>query len=151
MIFVALVIFFAFGMLAIDFIQAPFTNTKMKPIEPFTGAPSRASDCRCLSGYVPSNQLPKVKNGGKIIHYSGTHMYVPAGTKDKWWVSNCSMCGINFCDKREYVDIDKKEYDSYTFKGQLTCNIVEKAKNARPLDTFFCQRLGDPTDRKECY
>ena len=78
-------------------------------------------------------------------------MYVPAGTKEKWWVPNCSMCGISFCDKREYVDIDKKEYDSYTFKGTLTCNIVEQAKTNRPLETFFCKRLGDATDKMSCY
>lgn len=151
-ILVMVILFFAIGYLAVDFLQKPQPNpTTKKEKEGFT---SRASDCKCLPGYIPSNISPSIPNGGKIIREGGKGIhFVPAGTFDRYWVSSCQPSGtnINFCDPAVFVDVTDAEYKKYTSRGTFTSKIMEDAKKTKLMDSFFCQNSNDPTDIRMCY
>ncbi len=150
-ILVMVILFFAIGYLAVDFLHKPQpTPATKKEKEGFT---SRASDCKCLPGYIPSNIAPSIPNGGKIAHYKGTIYYIPAGTNDRYGVTACTPSGtsINFCDKNNYKDIKEAEFRQYKDRGIFTSKVMNDAMKTKVMDSFFCQNSNDPTDIKQCY
>jgi hypothetical protein len=146
------------GLSGINFIQ---TTKKEEEEEGFVTAPiTRASDCNCLPGYIPSSET----NGynGKIFltieRKENYYLFNPDGTKDVYWIPNENSCGIpNINDPSKpnsgnytylaSVDIfgaDRK----YIYKGSLQCNMLKKIKAS---GIFFCQNLGNPEKRRNCY
>lgn len=140
------------------------TTVDVTKKEGFTSAaPTRASDCNCLPGYIPS----KDSGGRNILKIWGfkdsrgneLYYYVPSGSNDLYFYS--SMYNMNTCGLPTSGDFPmiapsdiKGEPGStlqskYQFRGMLTCDVVKKNTNTQ--ETFFCQRLGDPSARRECY
>ena len=118
-----------------------------------TSAPTRASDCRCLPGYIPSNTPAQTKYGGRIIHRNGPIFYIPNGSNKKHWVSSCTQCnvGINFCDPNVYVNVTDKEASVYEDGPMLTCAVLKESLGKKESPNYFCQSLSDPTQTKSCY
>lgn len=147
-----------FLVLFVSFLVLAFSTTYPMPIraiaeekEGFTENPTRASDCQCLSGYLPSNRTTS-KYGGKFIQYAGLLAFQPDGTSMKHLVSNCLNCeGINPCS--EAKTISKTAWDSLSWGTQYTCPFFTQIKaNAKATtSTFFCQSLADPENRRSCY
>lgn len=132
--------------------------------EGFTSAaPTRASDCNCLPGYIPS------KEGGKYVgnilkidkNFNREYYYYnPSGTDNIYIYSkeffNFDTCGLPTSGDFPMIaasDIKGNPWSTlqskYEFRGLLTCDVVKKNTNTQ--ETFFCQRLGDPSARRECY
>lgn len=114
-------------------------------------APTRASDCRCLPGYLPSNIVSSLY-GGEFQHFSGTIAFVPAQSSQKHWVPSCNMCGINICSTSVYKNVDKSTWDKTTWSSTFNCNTLKNAINQSKVpSTFFCQSKSDSTKRMSCY
>ena len=153
---IALGLFLAFGMLAIDFMRKPVPIEKKEPTkESFSVAPTKVSECNCLPGYIASNTVYKSPNGGNVLHYKGSLMFNPDGTKDTYGITQCVMCnnGYSFCDPNVFIEMTNKdsEFKTYTYKGTFNCEIQAAAKDKKDSDTYFCKKLGDPTQTKACY
>ena len=146
------------GLSGINFIQ------KTKEEEGFAtsaGPITRASDCNCLPGYIPSSET----NGynGKIFwtteNGSNYYLFNPDGTKDVYWIQSENSCGIpniNLPSKPNsgnytYLSSDDVFGASrkYGYKGGLQCNMVKKNEAASGI--FFCQNLSNPEKRRNCY
>jgi hypothetical protein len=118
--------------------------------ESFT-APARATDCRCLPGYLPSNSIQSTY-GGEFQHYKGAIAFVPGRSKQKHWVPQCSMCGINICSPSVYKEVDKSTWEKTQWSSTFTCNTMKQAKENSQLDgTFFCQSTSDLSKTMSCY
>jgi hypothetical protein len=76
-----LVVIFIFMMIAVMFQAVVFANkgnvVQQVMLEQFTSQPTRASDCRCLPGYVPSN----TKTEGKTATFFCQSLSAPSNTK----------------------------------------------------------------------
>ena len=144
------------ALFGVDFIQAT-------PIsEPFVSTTSvtRASDCNCLPGYIPSSETSAYN--GKIfwLRMPGENIYLfnPDGTKDMYWVKSENPCGIpninTFTQPNtgNYPSIVYSEIfggaSKYTYKGTLQCNMLQKKESS---GIFFCQNLTNPEKRRNCY
>jgi hypothetical protein len=128
----------------------PSTSSKE---EGFQVAPTRASDCRCLNGYIPSNMLNS-KYGGDFITNGGLIAFQPAGTKTKHLISNCLTCeGINPCNQKKKM-LTKSQWDSIPWNSQqYSCSLfTQSKKNAKKTsETYFCQHLRDSEKTRSCY
>jgi hypothetical protein len=132
--------------------------------EGFRVAPTRAAECKCLPGYVPSKDITT----SNVYSYKerGYTYYIfnPNGYPYTWWIQPENPCGIkhiykdaNLTNKNlgNYPPIDlnnsKFKYigplDCYTYKAWTawlnTPNIIS--------DRYKCQNLEDPSNIKECY
>jgi hypothetical protein len=125
-----------------------------------SAAPTRASDCNCLPGYIPSKEGGKY--GGNILKFKFNdgrefYYYNPSGTNNIYmYDSYRDTCGLPTSgDFPMIVPGDIKGNPSstpqskYELRGMLRCDVVKKNTNTQ--ETFFCQRLGDPSSRRECY
>jgi len=144
------------GLSGIKFIQ----TTKEEGFATGTGPITRASDCNCLPGYIPSSDTGAYN--GKIFStkLAGNNRYLfnPDGTKDIYWIQTENSCGIPninppsqpntgnypYLDFSEFFGADRK----YTYKGNLQCNMVNKKAT---LGVFFCKNLSNPEKRRNCY
>lgn len=123
-----------------------------KEEEGFTANATRASDCRCLQGYIPSNSLPKNKFGGRFITNGSLLAFQPQGSTTKHLISNCLVCeGVNPC--REKIAVSKKVWDDLSWGALYSCSLFTQTKTkAKTIsDTFFCQSLSDPQKTRSCY
>jgi len=124
--------------------------------EGFTSAaPTRASDCNCLPGYIPSKDAGG-KYGGNILTWTGDsghkyYYYNPSGTNDVYEYRSNNTCGLptsgDFTSVTHSDLFVNKKYN-YTWQ-KSACDVVNENKNKEGI--FFCQRLGDPSSRRECY
>jgi hypothetical protein len=124
--------------------------------EGFTSAaPTRASDCNCLPGYIPSKGAGG-QYGGNILTWTGAtghkyYYYNPSGTNDVYHISSDNKCGLptsgDFMSVTHSDLFSNKKY-KYTWQ-KSACDVVNENKNKEGM--FFCQRLGDPSSRRECY
>jgi hypothetical protein len=129
--------------------------------EGFTSAsPTRASDCNCLPGYIPSKEGSKY--GGNILKYKFNndyegYYYNPSGSNALYFYDSYrNTCGLPTSGDFPMLvwsDVKNNPHGSpqskYEFRGMLRCDVVKKNTNTK--ETFFCQRLGDPSSRRECY
>jgi len=121
------------------------------PIESFAVAPTRASDCRCLPGYMPSNTITS-PYGGEFQHFNGTIAFVPFRSNLKHWVPQCMMCGINVCTPSVYKNVNSATWNKTSFGSQYTCNTLKLAKEAvNSQSVFFCQSSSDISKTMSCY
>jgi hypothetical protein len=130
----------------------PKEYTVNKPeSEGFQVGPTRASDCRCLQGYIPSNMVNS-KYGGRFITDGGLVAFQPQGSKTKHLISSCLVCeGVNPCTQKKMIP--KKEWDSLQWGEQYSCPLFTqiKKKAKKTSDTFFCQSTSDPEKSRDCY
>lgn len=133
-----------------------FSSVDVKK-EGFTSAaPTRASECNCLPGYIPSKDAGG-KYGGDILtltaEYSGDkfYFYNPSGTNDAYEYRSNNTCGLP--TSGDFTSVSHSDLfvnKKYNYRWDKSpCDIVNKNKNMQ--ETFFCQRLGDPSSRRECY
>lgn len=143
---------------AIQFINMPEVEEGF-----VSSAITRASDCNCLPGYIPSNQSDSV-DGNLIVDTRDSLMYNPNNTRDIYTIDTNNMCnllpGVNDFDMRtstdtnnynKYVSFKNKvnilDASSYNVKGTLSCDIVKQKANTN----YFCQSLTDSTKIRKCY
>jgi hypothetical protein len=150
----SIAIFVWVGLSGINFIQ---TTEE----EGFVTAPiTRASDCNCLPGYIPSSETNgyngkifwSIENGGNYYFFN------PDGTRNIYLIQTENSCGIpniNLPSQANsgnytYLDInDLNTRDSkYRFSGRLQCNMLKKKEQEV---NFFCQSLSNPEKRRNCY
>ena len=144
------------ALFGVNFIQAtpisePFVSTAT--------AITRASDCNCLPGYIPSadtgsynGKIFSSKEMGHSIYY-----FNPDGTNELYYIPSNNSCGIpninTFSQPNtgNYPFLEFKNFGAnqkYTFNGWLQCNMVHKKESS---GTFFCQNLTNPEKRRNCY
>jgi hypothetical protein len=147
---------FLTGILLVSFILLAlsawnFISSKSDSLEQFIddGAPTRAADCQCLPGYIPSTKTGS-KYGGRFIWNNGGVHYVKDGTSVRNWVSNCTMCGINICDWNVMNKVTAEEYRQLTPGPNFNCEIL-KAAQTTSSSFYFCQSLTNPNETRKCY
>jgi hypothetical protein len=151
--FVAGLLIFAFIgviILSVNFVQSidPSGNTVR---EHFTTAPTRAANCQCLPGYIPSvNRLGGTvyMDTGVLLRY-GVLFFSPSGTKDFYGVAKDDSCGISYTDTEKYTKLTRENMHGFTFssyRGLLTCD-----KLNRNTKNYFCQSLSNPSKTRKCY
>ena len=127
-----------FVALALQGVQ--FMNALPEDTEGFkSGAVTRASDCNCLPGYIPSNTT-----GMKVLGKEGdtVNLQKPAliryGTDDKWIEKEVTT--LNF------------QISNAFFQADPAGGILKYAKIIKETsDNYFCQSLADPTKIRKCY
>lgn len=104
-----------------------------------SGAVTRASDCNCLPGYIPSNT-----SGMKVLGKEGdtVNLQKPSlvryGTDDKWIEKEVKT--LNF------------QISNAFFGADPAGGILKYAKIIQETsDNYFCQSLADPTKIRKCY
>lgn len=129
--------------------------------EPFAGssAPTRATDCKCLPGYIPSNKDDS--NGGtvSIVFVGGRNIWVftPKQSNDIYVIDNDNSCGLvsGEIDKAS-PSIPRMNLDDAMkkmYKGVLSCDTLKTLREASPIttDVFFCKNLAIPGKHRPCY
>ena len=147
----SIAVFVYVGLYGINFIQ---TST-VKGEEGFktdTGPITRATDCNCLPGYIPSSESGDYN--GKIFQTSwqGTqYLFNPEGTTKVYWINQNNSCGIRLTGTYPSLALEElfSNGSRYTYAGMLQCNLVHKKQLTQPL--FFCQNLTSPEKRRNCY
>jgi hypothetical protein len=114
---------------------------------------TRAADCNCLPGYIPSKSSGY---GGEIFNSfsSGNHyVFNPRGTKDMYVILPDNNCGMPIGQLNEPPNPNYKTilvddvFRLYNFKGELPCNLVKKDLST----SYFCKNLTDPSKIRKCY
>lgn len=154
-------------LVATNWMQKPMNSVKEgdDTKEGFRVAPTRAAECKCLPGYVPSKDITTSDIYTSFNAGGGTiYIFNPNGFSYAWWINPDKPCGIKHIYKDyklanqnlgNYPPIDLwnskftlvGELDCYTYKGWAsyvnTPNIIS--------DRYKCQNLEDPSNTKECY
>ena len=155
------------GLLILSFLLVVLvaTNWMQKPVnsvkegddtkEGFRVAPTRAAECKCLPGYVPSKDT--MNKAGKIYTDSIPtfwYFFVPNGTNKAYRINEQNPCGI----KHIYTDGNlanqnlgkyPKLPNGFIHAGALTCDMLKT--DTTNSDRYTCQNLEDPSNTKECY
>ena len=138
------------GLSGINFIQN--TTVKDEGFNTSTGPITRASDCNCLPGYIPSSD-----NGdynGKIFQIVTNglqYLFNPEGTKKIYWINPENSCGITMSGTYPSLSIEQffSNGSEYSYSGNLQCNFIKKKQSTQSI--FFCQNLTSPEKRRNCY
>lgn len=145
------------SLLAIDFINKTHRSDDYN-IEAFTtGAVTRASDCNCLPGYIPSKESSEYN--GKFYTFSMGEgdsirlFYFPDNTKDVYtvdiWRDQCESFEKMMNSPRiDSNTIEKRIWKGYIGNSNNNCNIITKKEQT---GVYFCQKLGNPEQKRECY
>ena len=102
-----------------------------------TTAPTRASDCRCLPGYIPSNTVPK-----KILGYENGFIEVKSPLKVRYGSDN------RWVEKMVYNTF--KATNSFFGKDPAP-GVRKQVETVAGSDFFFCQSLSEQTQTRSCY
>jgi hypothetical protein len=136
LIAVCIAFFIALALQGVQFMNAPVIeyNEGFK-----SGLVTRASDCNCLPGYIPSNT-----SGMKVLGKEGdtVNLQKPSlvryGTDDKWIEKEVTT--LNF------------QISNAFFGADPAGGILKYAKIVQETsDNYFCQSLADPTKIRKCY
>ena len=137
-----LVVVFIFMMIAVMFQAVAFMmegqEIKQVMLEQFTTQTKRASDCRCLPGYIPSNKTIKrvLGNEGQFIEIKNP-ITVRYGNNNRW--------------VEKYVSSTFQATNSF-FGSDPAPGIVKQVEiKDQTNNIFFCQSLSNPSDTKQCY
>jgi hypothetical protein len=122
-------------------------------LEPFESNPiTRASDCQCLPGYIPSNQSTKYE----FVLTPDGNGYILTGKKIRYqFYWNMYDKPLNWeTSKARWTTFD--EVNNYNFEGLSPVTVLDDAlqfvKEGRKNQPFyFCQKLGDPSKTRACY
>ena len=132
--------------LAALYIAFTFTPTCSTGEAFVDSAPTRASSCNCLPGYIPSNGSSGI--GGNL--YTGTGgilYYVPTGTTMAYKVDKQNACGLPVNGVHPDILTWWNPPETSHTGEVLTCDKVQTASTG----TYVCQKLGDPTVTRKCY
>lgn len=157
------------GLLILSFLLLVLvaTNWMQKPVnsvkegddtkEGFRVAPTRAAECKCLPGYVPSKET--MNEDGKIYTDSVRtfwYYFVPNGTNKVYRINEQNPCGI----KHIYTDANLANQNlgnyptlprsGFINSGTLSCDMLKK-DTTNTSSRYRCQNLEDPSNTKECY
>lgn len=165
-IFLFVAAFLAVGSVGIQFINKEKIHVK----DGFVGAVTRASDCNCLPGYIPSNKSAGEYDGNILAGEHGPPVYNPSNTNDIYMIDPANMCnllpGVKDFDMRTSTDMDNYyrfvafrnnilakskpiDFNLYRYRGTLTCDIIKQKITV--ADNYFCQHLTDPSKTRKCY
>lgn len=135
-----------------------------KSVDGFSTAPTRAADCNCLPGYIPSNtggfdgEIYSTGGGDGSIFY----LYNPNGTDKMYIIGDGNKCGLpepntkySAKEKLNMIGIGSGFISSsgkkYEFTGGIydenSCSLVKKKGSG----TYFCQNLDSPGKTRSCY
>ena len=114
--------------------------------EHFTTAPTRAANCQCVPGYIPSiNRL-----GGTVYMDNRYLLFSPRGTNDLYMIKEYDSCGISYTNTENYKKLTRENnylgFTHYSVKGYLTCDMLNKNNK-----NYFCQSLSNPSKTRKCY
>lgn len=139
-----------------------FIQTTVEEEEGFvTGPITRATDCNCLPGYIPSSETNDYN--GKIfwsIEDGGNYYFFnPDGTTKIYLIQTENSCGIPNINLPSQANIGNYPYlditgvnrqggNKYGYYGRLQCNMIRKKEQGV---NFFCQNLSNPEKRRNCY
>lgn len=137
---VCIAVFIGISLLALTFIKDTPVSVKKGNVveEGFDSSVTRASDCNCLPGYIPSNMLR-----GRIIGKEGEFITIGAptlvrfGTDNKWIEKNVTQ---NFQATTQFFGSDP---------APGLHKRVETISSADGI--YFCLSLTDPEKRRSCY
>ena len=143
------------SLLAIDFINKTHRSDDYN-IEAFTtGAVTRASDCNCLPGYIPSKESSEYNGKFYTLNRPGGNelYYVPDNTKNIYIVDTTDYSCEPFEKMMNSPKIDRAGIEKHRFSGIIrktnnNCNIIRKKEQT---GVYFCQKLGNPEQKRECY
>lgn len=147
---ILVLVFLAVAISSWNFIRNDTLRLEEMYKEPFETYPTRAANCQCLPGYIPSNKKAS-KYGGKFIWNNGGVFFVADGSQRRNWVPNCIMCGINICDWNVMNKISNEEFNKLSPAETFTCDHLKKAQEAMKKSIYFCQSLSDPNETRKCY
>jgi len=147
------------SLLAIDFINKNQREHSHSlddyNIEGFRAAVTRASDCNCLPGYIPSKESSEYN--GKFYtektDFGVFLYYVPENTKDFYFINIWGSQCESFDKMMNSPRIDTATFAKYRFSGFISkddnnCNIITKKEST---GVYFCQKLGNPEQKRDCY
>ena len=158
-----LLLFFFIGLVAVavQFMQNPPQAPEPPKAEGFaSAAPTRATDCSCLPGYVPSNKKSDSRHGGIFYDTGPTSIppwfiYVPDDSPNSYYGINSNspnQCGIDLrtlIPRSRYLNNNSLAALNLRPIGAFNCDMLKKSDSISP--TFFCQSLSNPADIKQCY
>ncbi len=130
-------------------------DIKQVMLEQFvSNQPTRASDCRCLPGYVPSNKILPYEF--VVVPELGGAGYVLQGNTKKqfyWRMHNTNFDWNNTKFRvTNAAEVGKYKGDGYIQKEKLQEALqYQKNKGLPDTPTYFCQSLSNPSDIKQCY
>jgi hypothetical protein len=129
-------------------------------------APTRASECRCLPGYVPSKEElameflldPRgwgfLQVGNRVYGY----WWNMHGIQFDWrntkyrWVSNDYLAKLSMgSGNRMWFSGNQYDSDTWASKEMVEKALRQQRDGKKELDVYRCQNLNNPTDLKECY
>lgn len=159
-----IVIFILLSLKAWTFIKTHNDTCNTDTHESFAvGAITRAADCNCLPGYIPSSSSDTAYGGKIYVNVErGNNYYVfnPRGTKDMYWIQSSNPCGIpsiqalHLPNAGKYPSIEGSKMfgpsAEYTYKGVLPCGLVKKDEGSS-TPYYFCQSLSDKNKTRSCY
>ena len=146
----SIAVFVYVGLYGIHFIQT--SKEEEEGFKTGSGPVTRASDCNCLPGYIPSSESGDYN--GKIFQVLTNgiqYLFNPEGTKKIYWINPENSCGITLSGTYPSLSIEQffSNGSEYTYAGNLHCNLVKKKTPTVPH--FFCQNLSSPEKRRNCY
>jgi hypothetical protein len=124
-------------------------------------APTRASDCRCLPGYIPAK--PDINSHNGTVYssfFTGEKVYLfnPTGTKSIYYISptnSCNLLNSSNSGSKTFEFIGSGDIfgnkSKYSYNGQLDCSIVKSSEPSASEETYFCKNLSDSQITKACY
>lgn len=135
--------------------------------EPFITKVTRATDCNCLPGYIPSNMKSKYDDG-KIYQYQRINddetfenefYFIMKNSIRLIDLNNPCAFPLTKADgtiqKFKYKDLTKyHDFNKYMKVVQggsvemVKCSDLEKTQK---LDSYFCKSLSNPTEQSTCY
>jgi hypothetical protein len=123
-------------------------------VEQFQSGPTRASDCRCLPGYIPSKQIAFYEF--VVVPELGGMGYVFQGNTKKqfYWGMHSTSFGPQNTKYRVTNAAESGKYkgDGYISREKLQEALQYQKQGTLPnTPTYFCQSLSNPSDTKQCY
>lgn len=150
-----------FGVLVYYSLQELSTIPPVAITEPFNTAPTRASDCRCLPGYIPANVKGKSGLNGEVYTDAAPTFYyffVPSGTNKMYRIDEKNPCGISHIyNEPSLANQNKGNYPripsdrGLVYSGNLKCDMLMSINEGKADVNYFCQSLSDSQKTKTCY
>ena len=115
--------------------------TSEESLEAFEGvsstAPTRAADCQCLPGYIPSNKIPK-----KVLGFENQFIVVKSPMALQYGVNNRWI--------KKQVSGTFQATNMF-FGGDPAPGIRKRVETLEIEGFYFCQSLSNPTETRKCY
>ena len=142
-----LLAFIGLTALAMQFIKEPQAS------EGFETLITRAADCQCLPGYIPS----KTSTFGGSIYTDNIstfwYFFKPNNENALYRITENNSCGIPHIYDDSRADKNLGNYpiipkgSQFQYKSNLNCGMIEKTSSS----SYFCQSLSDASKTKKCY